>query len=107
MSLGETTLSSLGGGCRIENRSAPNPIDVTNKAAKTPNTASRLTRPIRPIRRRCCSNMFELPENNCHSTQITQTSYTEPFSKEGSEEEKLGGDELALRERPVRYLADQ
>ena len=32
MSLGETTLSSLGGGCRIENRSAPNPIDVTNKA---------------------------------------------------------------------------
>jgi hypothetical protein len=58
MSLGETTLSSLGGGCRIENRSAPNPVDVTSKAAKTPNTASRLTR---PIRRRCCFNMFELP----------------------------------------------
>ena len=58
MSLGETTLSSLGGGCLIENRSAPNPVDVTNKAAKTPNTASRLTR---PICRRCCSNMFELP----------------------------------------------
>jgi hypothetical protein len=62
MSLGETKLSSSGGGCRNENRSAPTPVEADSKAIANPQTQ------VRPNHRTLCPDMRRLQSLEIHQT---------------------------------------